>query len=265
MNAWSWLSILLPLSCCSCGTSILLSYPLDTPFLRAHSDITVSEPIGPKLVRTRMTPDSGPLRIDCRTEEVSQWARETRIETFDGQGRVVVVFMAISEAAIATLFATHNKGKAENWIASGYFAVDAVVAGIYAITEPDQFTPTRRVGPGVPVYNEICPAGTLISGGGKSVPVDPSGKPQGDVAGMIFAVLQTGGTISVSAGGRGGTWNPNAQARCELAREINHPQTAWFCPSVPAPPTPGAYPSPQGWKPGRITIEVGGSVQVQGR
>lgn len=252
-----------------CGTSILVSYPTDTPFLRAHSDVMSSEPIGPLMARSRLTLDSGPLRVSCRTEEYTQWARITRTETFDGQGRVVVLFMAVSELAMAAMFAGYSKDKTAGWITAAIAGADGTGALIYGIAESDQYTTSQRIGPGVPRTSDLCPPGTTISGGGRSVPVDQSGKPQGDVGGMISIVLQTGGTISVSAGGRVGTWNPDAMSRCELAREINHPQTSYFCPAappVPQPNGPSGQPPPR-WKPGQVTIEIGGSVQgsLQGR
>ena len=233
--------------------------------MRAQSDVYSAAPITPTMMRSWLTPDSGPLRVSCQTQEYSQWMRVTRTVSFDGQGRVAVLFLAVGEAVGATMFALHSRGRAESWVAAGVMGADAMVAGVYGIAQPNKYESSYSVAPWVPVRSERCPPGTVISAAGRSVPVDPSGLPQGDVAEMIRWVLQTGGTISVSVGGRTGTWNPDAQARCELARQIQHPQAAWFCPPVAAPPRagpPSAAP-PSAYKPGRITIEVGGSVNTR--
>jgi len=251
----------LGLASSGCGTTILFSYAIDQPFLRANSDHNSARPLTPPVRHSVLTLDSGPLRVVCNTVEDATQMEFTRTVSFDWGGRAVVLLAALGEAGIATALALDAKNRPTNWIPFGLVAADATGALLYAILERDKYVKKRWIGYGGPQKSQTCPPGIVLSGSGQSVPIDPSGRPEGDVGWMINAVLQMNATLSISFEGKAATWSPYGNDRCDLAKEINHPQTALYCQQVPPAAGSGQWSAPTGsWKPGRVSIEVGGSV-----
>ncbi len=238
----------------ACGTSILASYPLETPFLRAHNNAPVaSVRVAPPQTSARYTLTSGPLRVVCQTETAGARYLQTREATFDGAQRLLVVFMALAETAIAAQFLWRpavEHGDAGYWVGASALQADALFAGAFAILAPSRSTISQGYAQDPPQRSGTCPPGIVVNTGGRSLPVDPWGRlPPG--SGSAGVALDWGASISV--GGRISTWTPTPADRCALAQESQHPYAMSICgqappgrPPPPPPPSPG-WPSGTQW------------------
>lgn len=220
-----------------CGVTILGSYPLDMPFLRAHNEtITSQRALSPPQTSARYTLASGPMRVVCQTETAVPEVEIARAETFDGTQRMLVGFVALAESATAFLLPGRDAirtGDAGSWVVFGVVQADALFALGYAALAPSRTKGTTEVVQGVTTRDATCPPGLVVVTGNQSFPVDPAGRiPNGALA--AGRAVEVGAAIA--AGGRFATWRPAPPERCELARESGHPSMRALCTGAPARP-----------------------------
>jgi hypothetical protein len=208
-----------------CGTSILLSYPTHTPFLRAHSDVVVStraleDPV--RTTRARIATD--PLRVTCETTTVVPSVEATWMDSQDDIGRLWLGFMAVSEGATSfalALDSTNPMRTNPGWEKGTaiYFGVDAAVALGFAIFSKPSTRTYKTVGPGLPETAQTCPDGLVVRGAGQTLTVARDGTLVGDEHALARGVL-AGGALTIAGGGVEMAWTPDARDRCALVSEL---------------------------------------------
>jgi hypothetical protein len=208
-----------------CGTSILLSYPTNVPFLRAHSDVVVGtraleDPV--QTTRARIATD--PLRVTCETTTVVPSVESTWMDSEDQIGRVWMGFMAVSEGATSFAFAldSTNPMRTNPGFEKGtaiFLGIDAAVALAYAIFSTPSTRTYKTVGPGLPETAQTCPDGLVVRGGEQTLAVAHDGSVGDDNHALARAALA--GTLTIAGGGLEVAWAPDAHDRCELAAELS--------------------------------------------
>lgn len=207
-----------------CGTSILLSYPTNLPFLRAHSDVIVGtraleDPV--QTTRARIATD--PLRVTCETTTVVPSVEATWMDSEDDVGRLWMGFMAVSEGGMSFAFAldsTNPMRTNPGWEKGTaiFLGVDAAIALGYAIFSKPSARTYKTVGPGVPETAPTCPDGLVVRGGGQTLTVAHDGALVGDNHALAEAALA--GALTIAGGGLEVTWTPDPHDRCRLAAEL---------------------------------------------
>lgn len=237
------------LGCGGCGTSILASYPLDTPFLRASNDTVIAvRPAAAPLESARYTLASAPLRVVCQRERVVPRVLVTKQATLDGAQRFFLGLPILAEGAgSAALFAdAAGSGRAGSWVGASLLAADALGALAYAILAPSRGRVRTEVGRGAVERSGACPPGVIVQTGAQHVPVQPDGSiPNAQVVAGVIVDLGA----SIQVGGRVSPWLTTPRQRCELALESHHPMASAVCATPPARQEPAAAPPPPraGW------------------
>jgi hypothetical protein len=234
-----------------CGTSILASYPLDFPFLRANGESVIAQhALEDRVQTTRALIHTSPLRVACETTTVIPNVETTMVRSFEGVGRMWCGFMGVGEGLTATLLAvSRNTQGRDDQIGAVALGVDAAVAMTYAIFASSSHETWTQVGPGTPEVSQSCPDGLAVRAGGQTWAVTSDGSLTGDVRLLATAAL-AGQPIVLAGGGLERTWSPGGSERCALVSEfgladssgacaVHHPELA-SAPASAAPPPPSA-------------------------
>jgi hypothetical protein len=202
-----------------CGTSILLSYPTNVPFLRGHSDAVIAKrPLEDSTQTTTARIETGPLRVSCQTTTLTPKIEATMLDSFDGIGRVWCGFMAVSEGAIAAGIALD--GKTDGAIIAGsIIGADALGALIYAIVAHTYAGTHTEVGPGSPETSQSCGDDLAVHADDQSWPIKRDGSIDGDVKALASAAV-AGHAIAIAGGGLEAAWAPDARDRCALVAQF---------------------------------------------
>ncbi len=200
-----------------CGTSILVSYPADVPFLRAHSEIATSNlPLEDPVQTTVARIETRPLRVACETTTTVAKVQTTWADTY-GVGRLWCGFMAISEGALAAGIATNDHGSGGT-IASAIIGADALGALVYAIVASSSARTYKTVGPGQTAVSQACPDGLVVRSGDATWAVNTDGSLAGDVKALAQAAV-AGSAIAIVGDGSEVAWSPEGSDRCALVAE----------------------------------------------
>ena len=237
MRLWLVTAVLLG----GCGTSILLSYPTNMPFLRAHSDVVVGtraleDPV--QTTRARIATD--PLRVTCETTTVVPSVEATWMDSEDDVGRLWMGFMAVSEAGMSFAFAldsTNPMRTNPGWEKGTaiFLGVDAAIALGYAIFSKPSSHTYKTVGPGRPETAQTCPDGLVVRGGGQAFAVAHDGSLGNDHA---LAEAALAGSLTIAGGGVEVAWTADAHDRCRIEAELAVDDPA--CRAPDAAPIPRA-------------------------
>jgi hypothetical protein len=222
-----------------CGTSIVLSYPLNVPFLRAHDDVIIAKrPVADQERTTIARIETGPLRVTCQTTTTTPLVEATLLDSFGGLGRVWCGFMAVSEGAIAAGLATTSNGNG-GIIAGAIIGADALGALIYAIVASSSASTHTEVGPGMPETSATCGDQLAVHADGQTWTIKRDGSFDGDVKALASAAV-AGETLSIASGGLEVPWAADARDRCALVAQfaIDDPSGTCAQPAevVTAPP-----------------------------
>jgi hypothetical protein len=217
----------------ACGTAIALSYPLNVPFLRAHTDAVVgTRPLEAPEQTTVAQIETGPLRVTCRTTTVARIVETTSIDGFDGVGRVWCGFMAISEGAFAAAIAAnmHTGGI----VAGSIIGADALGALLYAILASPVLNEHTRTGPGVPETAQTCGDALVVRVRELTWPIARDGSIGGDVK-ALAAAIAGGDPIAVAGNGLEAAWIADAGERCSVDAQFGLDDPAGTCTPAAAP------------------------------
>jgi hypothetical protein len=207
-----------------CGTSIVLSYPTNMPFLRAHSDVVVStRPLEDPVRTTRARIATAPLRVTCETTTVVPSVESTWMDSEDQIGRLWMGFMAVGEGTMSFALAldSRNPMRTNPGFEKGaaiYVGVDAAIALAYAIFSKPSTRTYKTIGPGAPETAEACPDGLVVRGAGHTLTVAPDGTLVGDTHALALAALS--GALTIAGGGAEVAWTPDAHDRCAISSEL---------------------------------------------
>lgn len=228
---------LLALGSTGCAPTVLTSYLIDLPFLRAHSDLTMAaQPTAPPQTYARYTLAASPLRVVCQTESSQPLAMRTQAH-LDGVGRAVIGFIGAGET-VSSIFLIRDAVRNSNvtpGILAGFLLADAAFAFGYAILAPTKSRIRTVYGRSVPVRHGNCPSGLTVVTGGRVLPVDPLGRIPG---GSATARVAVDFGASISFGGKVTAWCPSPQEKCALAHESAHPNANAICGAAPRAPLP---------------------------
>ena len=228
-----------------CGTSILLSYPLDEPFLRAHSDVEISRrPLEDPVLVAKARIDTSPLRIECDSTTLVARVEATRRESFDGPARMLTGFIALAEGTFAVAIASQGDSTAAQATAAALGA-DALVVLAYTIFSKSEYRVWTTVQPGLPERSHECPDGLAVHAAGQTWPVGRDGRFDGDVR-ALAQLAASGEQLSLAVGASEKAWKANEHDRCAIVAEYMLDDPNGTChPAVlaTATPTPAAAPA----------------------